>query len=83
MRVTRVRLALFISAALLTGAGVEMARAAALDLNELTRATLVSSSAPALLGPVDATGRTGWKCVPEQAAKTQNARTAELPQDPD
>jgi hypothetical protein len=73
---------LSVCAALLTGAGIQIARAAALDLDELTRATLAPSDVPALLGPVDAFGRTGWKCVPEQAAKAQNVRDAELPQDP-
>jgi len=83
MRVTRVRLVLLFCATLLGGAGVEIARASALDLDQLTRTTLVPSAAPAMLGPVDATGRNGWNCVPEQAAKAKSVRAAELPQDPD
>ncbi len=31
------------------------------------------------LGPIDEQGRTGWNCAPEKAARTQNARDAQLP----
>ena len=81
MRASRLRLVV-LCAALLCGAGVAMARASMPDLDELSRTTLVPSTVPALLGPVDAAGRNGWKCVPEQAAKTSSAGAGELPQDP-
>ncbi len=83
MRASRVRLVLVVCAALLGGAGLTVARASVPDLADLTRTTLVPSAAPALLGPIDALGRNGWKCVPEQAAKATSVRSAELPQDPD
>ncbi len=41
--------------------------------------TLVPSSAPALLGPITETGRTGWDCLPERTARATSARAAELP----
>jgi hypothetical protein len=81
MRASRLRLVV-LCAALLSGAGVAMARASVPDLTELSRTALVPSATPALLGPVDAAGRNGWKCLPEQAAKSPSTSTAELPQDP-
>jgi len=81
MRASRLRLVV-LCVALLSGAGFALARASVPDLDELTRTTLVPSAIPALLGPVDALGRNGWKCAPEQAAKTSSAGAGELPQDP-
>ncbi len=41
---------------------------------------LAPSQTPALLGPIDEHGRTGWECKPEKAAASSNASMGELPQ---
>ena len=42
---------------------------------------LVPSAAPALLGPITESGRTGWDCAPEHAATARTATSAALPRD--
>jgi hypothetical protein len=37
------------------------------------------SDPPALLGPITESGRTGWDCAPERAARARQASGAELP----
>ncbi len=44
-------------------------------------AGLVPSAAPELLGPITESGRTGWECAPERAARARTAAAAELPRD--
>jgi hypothetical protein len=41
--------------------------------------SLVPSAAPALLGPITESGRTGWDCAPEHAATARTATGAGLP----
>lgn len=43
---------------------------------------LIASDVPALLGPIDEHGRTGWACKPERAAESASPAMAELPQAP-
>jgi hypothetical protein len=43
-------------------------------------ASLLPSDAPALLGPITESGRTGWDCVPERAARSRDAAPAGLPE---
>jgi hypothetical protein len=44
-------------------------------------AGMATSAAPALLGPITETGRTGWNCAPERAATARTAAAAGLPHD--
>ncbi len=73
------RLALLVVLALLALGSASFARASLAAFNEFANVPLVASSIPALLGPINELGRNGWKCKPEQAAKTSVARTADLP----
>jgi hypothetical protein len=43
-------------------------------------ASLLPSEPPALLGPITETGRTGWNCPPERAARSHDAAAAGLPE---
>ncbi|HEV3089754.1 MAG TPA: hypothetical protein VGX96_21315 [Candidatus Elarobacter sp.] len=72
-----VRLAM--AGALALGACAGAAVGAELLLND--PASLVTSSPPALLGPITETGRTGWNCAPERAATAKTAAAAGLPHD--
>lgn len=54
--------------------------AGAASVEETLQGVLQPSAAPALLGPITESGRTGWACKPEQAAAATNATAAELPQ---
>jgi hypothetical protein len=47
----------------------------------LSSAQSLVSGSPALLGPIGPTGRTGWDCPPERAARASHAREAMLPDD--
>ena len=73
-------------AALLVACGFawsgRMAAAGATTLEDLLSGAMVTSAAPALLGPITAAGRVGWECKPERAAGTPTYRQAELPADP-
>ena len=73
-----VRWAILVGVVVLTLAGFGLARA---SVDELSSLRLVPSAAPALLGPILESGRTGWECAPERAASAGNARSAELPDD--
>jgi hypothetical protein len=42
--------------------------------------SLLPSDPPSLLGPITESGRVGWNCVPERAARARDAATAELPE---
>ena len=65
------------SAALLAGAA---GFAGAGTLESLLDGGLAPSDAPALLGPITESGRTGWECKPEIAAGAKTAAAADLPQ---
>ena len=68
--------------AALIGAGVfglGEGLAGASSIESMLEGALQPSSAPALLGPITESGRTGWACKPEQAAAAKSAHTAELP----
>jgi hypothetical protein len=43
---------------------------------------LPASAQPALLGPITASGRAGWDCVPEHHATAPKAAEADLPAAP-
>lgn len=49
---------------------------------ELASGQLVPAAAPALLGPINELGRSGWGCKPEEAARSTDVRSAELPDTP-
>lgn len=68
------------AAALLCGSA---ALAKSVSLEDLLTGQMVSSDAPALLGPITLTGRKGWECRPERAAAAQLSQNAELPADPE
>jgi hypothetical protein len=62
----------------LIGGGVGLARA---SLDELAMAESMTSSTPALLGPINSLGRNGWNCAPEKMARATRPNDAELPDD--
>jgi hypothetical protein len=59
--------------------GIAMSAEATLD--DLGRVQLKPSGFSDLLGPITETGRVGWDCLPEHAARAPTARAAELPTD--
>ena len=69
---------LAIAAVLALGASAGAAAAAELLLDDPTT-SLVTSALPSLLGPITESGRTGWDCAPEHAAKARTATAAVLP----
>ncbi|BDE07750.1 hypothetical protein WPS_30260 [Vulcanimicrobium alpinum] len=71
------RLAIVAALAIVASAGA----AAGAELLAGDPAALPWSSAPGLLGPITESGRTGWDCVPEHAARARTAAGAALPQD--
>jgi len=74
-----VRVAFIIGVALLGFGGTGFARASVAALEDLAGGAFVASGAPALLGPIDAAGRNGWRCVSERTAQTTQPGEAELP----
>ncbi len=68
-------------AALVALAACAGAAAAADLLLDDPAAAVAPSAAPALLGPITETGRTGWDCAPERAATARTAAAAGLPHD--
>jgi hypothetical protein len=66
--------------AVLAAAG-GVAVSAEATLEELGRAQLQPSAFADLLGPIAESGRVGWDCAPEHAARAVTARAAELPAD--
>jgi hypothetical protein len=71
--VALVACAVFARAAIAEGSTVE----------SLLDGALAPSSAPALLGPIEEGGRTGWTCKPEIAAQSRHTGDALLPADHD
>ncbi len=68
--------------ALLAAAAISLAAAGfagASSIEAMLEGSLQPSAAPALLGPITESGRTGWACKPERAAAATDARAAELP----
>jgi len=53
--------------------------AASLASAEPASAQLMPSTAPALLGAINELGRSGWACKPEQAARSVDVGSAQLP----
>jgi hypothetical protein len=66
--------------AVLAAAG-GVAVSAEATLEELGHSHLQQSAFADLLGPITESGRVGWDCTPEQAARAATARAAELPAD--
>lgn len=66
-----------IAAALAMVASAGAAFGAELVLSDPT--TLAPSEAPSLLGPITESGRTGWNCAPERAARSRDAVAGGLP----
>lgn len=76
MRKAAGRYGVLFAAVVLIGGGAGLARA---SVDELNGIHLAPSALPAVLGPINARGRAGWDCVPEQAAAASSAARAELP----
>jgi hypothetical protein len=76
-RPARSLLAVALAAAVLLCGRAAVGSAA--QLEQLLEGQLVPSSAPALLGPITAAGRTGWECRPERAAAAAGWQDARLP----
>ncbi len=66
--------------AVLAAAG-GVAVSAEATLEDLGHSQLQPSGFADLLGPITETGRAGWDCAPERAARAASARAAELPAD--
>jgi hypothetical protein len=66
--------------AVLAAAG-GVAVSAEATLEDLSRSQLASSAPADLLGPITESGRAGWNCAPEHAARAVTARAAEPPAD--
>lgn len=66
--------------AVLAAAG-GVALSAEASLEELGRSQLQPSAFAELLGPITESGRVGWDCAPERAARAATASAAELPAD--
>ncbi len=49
------------------------------SIEGMLRDGLSVSDVPALLGPIDESGRTGWKCKPEISAAAKASDAADLP----
>jgi len=64
--------------AVLAAAG-GVAVSAEASLEELGRSQLGPSPSAELLGPIAESGRAGWDCAPERAARAATARGAGLP----
>jgi len=66
---------LLAAAAALTAGGL----AGAGTLEAMLDGALQPSAAPAILGPIEESGRAGWDCKPEHAAAASRWQDAELP----
>ena len=82
--VSRTKFRPILAAALLalTIASGHFAVAGAASLEDMITGALTPSGAPAMLGPITSSGRTGWECKPERAAAAGGWRQAELPAGP-
>ncbi|MGD0471680.1 MAG: hypothetical protein ABSB70_00485 [Candidatus Velthaea sp.] len=66
-------------AVLAAAGGAALSAEATLD--DLARSQLQPSASADLLGPITESGRVGWDCTPEHAARAARAQAAELPAD--
>jgi hypothetical protein len=66
-------------AVLAAAGGIAVGAEATLD--EIARLQVQPSGLADLLGPITESGRVGWDCAPEHAARAVTARAAELPPD--
>lgn len=64
---------------LLGGFSLHAAFAHAGSVSAIDASGLLPSDAPALLGPINEKGRTGWECKPERAASAVAPKAADLP----
>lgn len=72
------RLLIPVAVVVLIAGGAGLARA---SLDQVSLAESMTSSVPALLGPINSLGRSGWDCAPEKAARASTPVRAELPSD--
>jgi hypothetical protein len=68
---------LTLAATLAVAGGIAVGGEATLE--DLARTQTVPSAAAGLLGPITESGRTGWECAPERAARARTAHAAGLP----
>jgi hypothetical protein len=64
-----------VAVVVLIAGGAGLARA---SLDQVSVAESMTSSVPALLGPINSLGRSGWDCAPEKAARAATPMRAEL-----
>ncbi len=74
---TRWTVLLTLLAVLAAAGGVAVSAEATLE--ELGHAQLQPSGMTDLLGPITESGRVGWDCAPEHAARARTAQAAGLP----
>lgn len=63
----------------LGGFSLHAALANADSVSAIDATELLPSDTPALLGPINEKGRTGWECKPERAASAVAPKGADLP----
>ena len=81
MRRLRARWTVLLTLLAVLAAAGGIAMGAQATLEDLGHAQLQPSAWADLLGPITESGRVGWECMPERAARAGNARGAELPAD--
>ena len=81
MRLVRLRWTLLLTLLAVLAAAGGVAVSAEATLEEIGHAQLAPSGLADLLGPITESGRLGWDCAPEHAARATGARAAELPTD--
>lgn len=64
-------------AVLLAAAGLAVGAEATLE--QIGAGNLLPSEPAAVLGPITESGRTGWDCAPERAARAKKIKAAGLP----
>ncbi len=77
------RVVLCCAVALLGLATATFARASIDAISTLESDAFSPSAIPALLGPIEATGRNAWNCIPERTAAAKRVRDGDLPAEPD
>ena len=79
MRYLGIRWAVLLTLLAVLAAAGGVALSAEATLEELGHAQLQPSGITDLLGPIAESGRVGWDCAPEHAARARTAHAAELP----
>jgi hypothetical protein len=79
MRFRRIRWTVLLTLLASLAAASGIAIGAEATLEDLGHAQIRPSGLADLLGPITDSGRTGWDCAPERAARAVSAREAELP----